>query len=71
MTDLIKCRLCRGVGSFREKNSTKSKLYKFRYCPRCQGLGEVNWIENIFGSTRSLSNDEYHKRRVMAWNRRP
>lgn len=62
MSELIKCSLCKGVGSFRVKNS---KQYQFRYCNRCQGLGELNWIENIFGSKRILSKGDKKRRTLM------
>ena len=52
MSKFMCCDLCKGKGIVNNCGFAK-------WCPKCCGMGVVNWIENIFGkSDLELSDDE-------------
>jgi hypothetical protein len=37
-------------------------IRRFYRCPKCKGLGRLNWIEQIFGKDRQLTSNEIKER---------
>ncbi len=50
------CNKCDGGGSFPKKFASVKDPH-FLNCPKCQGKGIVDWIENIVGSKPFIASD--------------
>lgn len=48
------CDHCYGTGRIRRDSSKRYKLKK--QCPRCNGFGKLDWIENITGEYYETKN---------------
>ena len=63
------CNECNGSGVIEVKKSTlrdfSGKELYITYpeiCSNCKGFGKINWVENIFGSTRKMLHNEWEDR---------
>lgn len=62
MSKFMCCDLCKGKGIVNNCGFAK-------WCPKCCGMGVVNWIENIFGkSDLELSDDEKLEKKLESKN---
>ena len=50
---LVQCRYCSGTGLMKDIRTDSGHVLKI-LCPKCNGLGEVNWIDNITGKSSNL-----------------
>jgi DnaJ-class molecular chaperone len=54
----MECDECKGKGWITEKVSSNFHSFSPKnittMCEKCQGTGEVNWVENIFGKEKPV-----------------
>lgn len=64
MTEFVNCNLCEGKGvvgvGFNEKYAD------YHFCPKCDGIGKVTWIEQVFGKSQyenrlMKKREQYHQ----------